>query len=138
MQKFLLAAVAFALTGCAFNPPYQFAADEKKASLKLYGMGTTSMCRAGKFYNLAPAENNTVSIPVGERVSLGTYMYFDSYPVTYSCHPFLSFLPKAGESYVLDNMVRNGKCFVELAREDKTKATGVVLETSVGPRDCYK
>ena len=125
--------------GCATNEPYVFSQGEKTASVKFLGMGRPSFCRSGKFYSFTPVENSSaVRIPVGERISVGTYMYFSGYNVSHSCYPFLSFMPKEGVTYVIDSNVRGNKCFVELVREDESKATGVGIEPSVGPRDCYK
>lgn len=124
--------------GCAISPPYPFAKDEKTASVKFLNMSGAKMCRGGEFYDLTPAEGKSVAlVPVGERVSVGTYMSYGGYNVTYSCYPFLSFIPKEGETYILHNGLRSDRCFVELVREDGKVETGVSFEPSIGPRDCY-
>jgi hypothetical protein len=137
-KLYLLIGCASLLSGCVTNEPYAFAEGEKAASIKFLGMGRISFCRTNQFYSFTPVENSDlVRVPVGERVSVGSFMHFSGYNVSYSCYPFLSFLPEEGKTYVIDNSIRGSKCFIEVVREDKSKATGVSLETSVGPRDCF-
>ena len=96
------------------------------------------MCKDGSFYSLrAPEGTDAIPIPAGARITLGTYMSYSGYNVSYTCYPFLSFRAEAGRTYLIDNYVREKKCYVELVREDLSKESGVALESSVGPRDCY-
>ena len=125
------------LGGCVVYPPYPFAKAEKTASLKLMNMGKPSMCKGGSFYSVAADANGYVPVPAGERISLGTFMYFDGYMVSYSCSPYISFIPKEGEKYVMHDYIQGSKCFVEVVREDGGKATSVSFEPSLGPRDCF-
>lgn len=138
-QKWVLAIVVPAISGCAINPPYVPAKEEKTAVVRLLGMSTLTMCKGGTFYDVSAQEAGGVApVPAGERISVGSYMSYGGYNVTYSCYPFLSFVPKQGETYVVHSFLRGDRCFIELVREDKTKATGVTFEPSIGPRDCYK
>lgn len=138
-QTLFCALALLAISGCTTLSPYVPANDEKTASLRLLSTRSVAMCRAGTLYSVsAPDGGNVVRIPVGERISVGTYMSYEGYNVSYSCYPFLSFLPKEGETYVVHNFIRGNQCFIELVREDKTKPTGVVFEPSVGRRDCFK
>ncbi len=137
-HKSVLLIAILILGGCA-TAPYAFKPDEKTASIKLMNMGQAKFCRGGNFYGMPAVEGtNSALVPVSERISVGTYMQFQGYNVIHHCYPFLSFLPKAGEKYVLHNYIRDNKCFLELVREDGASATGVSLEPSVGPRDCFK
>lgn len=132
----LLTFIFLILVGCA--TPYPFATDEKRASVKLLNMSSVTMCRGRELYRLTAAEGKSeVHVPVGERISVGTSMSYSGYNVTYSCNPFLSFLPKEGMTYILHNGLIGDKCFVELVQEDKKVETGVSFESSVGVRDCY-
>lgn len=135
-QKSVFLISLLILGGCA--TPYPFTKEEKTASIKLMNMGKAEFCKSGNFYIMPAVEGtNSALVPTGERISIGTFMSFQGYNVIHHCYPFLSFLPKAGDKYVLHNYIRDNRCFVELVREDSTKATGVSLEPSVGPRDCF-
>lgn len=137
--KCLLIGVTLLLAGCVINPPYTFTPAEKTASLTLLNMSKATMCKDSEFYSIARPEGKTdAPIPTGERISLGTFMQYSGYNVTYTCYPFLSFIPKEGEKYILHNFVRNEKCYVELVREDNSTVTGVKYEQSLGPRNCFK
>lgn len=138
IQGLLLMFALSMSVGCAISPPYPFAKDEKTASMKFLNMSGAKMCRGGEFYQLAPPEGKSEAlVPVGARISVGTYMSYSGYNVTYTCYPFLSFEPKEGVTYILHNGLRGDKCFVELVREDKKAETGVSFEPSIGPRDCF-
>ena len=135
-RKFLLVLGLVLVTGCASNPPYPFTKEEKKAYLK--GVNNVAMCKDGSFYTVTTPEGaKAAPIPAGGRVSLGTYMSYSGYNVTYSCYPFLSFNPHESETYLINTFVRENKCYIELVREDQTKETGVAFEPSLGPRDCF-
>lgn len=129
-------AVALVLSAC--GTPYQPAPGEVLAPVKLVGIGSPRMCKDGKIYNLTTeGRTETVKVPVGQRIAIGSFMYFDGGYMTYTCNAFLSFVPEAGKSYVSNSGLREQqRCFVELVREDPAKETGVVLEPSVGPAYC--
>nr|WP_315480447.1 hypothetical protein [uncultured Rhodoferax sp.] len=135
----LFAAAALTLTACAVTPPYTLKPDEKVASLQMITSSEVTMCRNSVFYKVpAPQDKTEARIPSGERISVGTYMQYGGYNVTYSCYPFVSFVPKEGEKYVLHNFVKGDQCFIEVAGLDGASPTGVKLEESARPRHCYK
>lgn len=113
--------------------PYQPAPNEVLAPVKLVGIGSPRMCLDGKMYSLSVDNHQTVKVPVGQRITLGSYMYFDGYSVSFSCMPRLSFTPAAGSSYVSNAGLVDQRCFMELVREDNTRDTGVVPEMTIGP-----
>ena len=119
--------------------PYQPGPNEVLAPVKLVGLGSPRMCMDGKLYSLSADKSETVKVPVGQRITLGSYMYFDGYNVSFSCMPQLSFMPQAGLSYVSNAGLRDQRCFVELVREDASRETGVAPEPSLGPpQSCAK
>lgn len=135
--KILISLLTLTLLGCG-SPPYKFAADEKSASLKLLHGNQITMCRDNKLYSLKARDNsNTVKVPVGKRVSVGTYMSYSGYNMTYSCMPFLSFLPEEDAKYISDSNVVNNNCYIDLVKENPNSNTGVSFEGSLSKRDCY-
>ena len=134
----IVACAAAGLVLSACGTPYQPAPGEVLAPDKLVGIGSPRMCKDGKIYTLnTEARSETVKVPVGQRIAIGSHMYFDGGYMTYTCNAFLSFVPEAGKSYVSNSGLREQqRCFIELVREDPVKETGVVLEPSVGPAYC--
>jgi hypothetical protein len=132
-----LCMVAATLVTACGVVPYQPTPQDVLVPVKLVGMGSPRMCRDGKFYSLTTdAAGDTVRVPAGQRITFGTYMYFDGYNVSYSCLPQLSFVPEAGRSYVSNSGLRDQRCFVELVREDVSRDTGVAPELSLGAPYC--
>ena len=124
---------------CSVNPPYTFKPGEKTASLAMIDRTQVVMCKDSNFYNVKLAEGKKIAkIPAGERISIGAFMYYSGYQVSYSCYPFLSFIPSAGEKYIVHSAVISNKCMVELVREDNSRPTGVAFEESLGKRNCFK
>jgi hypothetical protein len=137
-RKVLMVLSVSLLAGCAAHDPYMFSKDEKQASLKLLSAGGVSMCKTGKLYKLAmPDGAQAAPIPVGGRVDFVSSMFFGDGHYSYTCFPAISFVPKESETYVLHGLVRNGRCFLEIVREDQSKETGLAFEPSIGPRTCY-
>jgi hypothetical protein len=139
ISRSLLVVFVSMLAACAVTPPYTPTPNDKLATVQLAASSEATMCRNGELYKIsAPAGTSEARIPSGERISLGTFMQYSGYNVTYSCYPFLSFVPKEGGKYVLHNFVQGDKCIVELVGLDDTRSTGVIFEPSIRPRDCFK
>jgi len=137
LYRSLASLLTLTLIGCV-NPPYNFSPNEKSASIKLLFGNTLSMCRDNKLYRLTPTDDSkTVRVPTGKRVSVGTSMSYSGYNVTYSCTPFLSFLPEENTKYITDSNIINNNCHIDLVKENPTTRTGVSLEPSVSKRDCF-
>ena len=127
-----IGAAAF-MTACGVVP-YQPTPQDVLVPVKLVGMGSPRMCRDGKLYSLpADASGESVKVPSGQRITFGTFMYFDGYNVSYSCLPRVSFVPEAGRTYVSNSGLRDQRCFVEVVREDLSRDTGVAPELSLAP-----
>jgi hypothetical protein len=139
ISGFSLAVVTLALlTGCGAMP-YQPAANETMVPIKLMGIGEPRMCKDGKVYSLSKdSKTGVAKVPVGQRISVGSYMYFDNYSVVYSCTAWLSFVPEADRAYVSNAGIGDQRCFIEVVREDTAKETGVVREPSVASSNCFK
>jgi predicted small lipoprotein YifL len=139
ISKYLIAMVVAPLAACSVTPPYPLKPDEKVATLKIIAAPEATMCRNSEYYKITTPQGKTEArIPSGERVSLGTFMQYSGYNVSYSCYPFVSFIPKEGEKYVLHNFVKGDKCYVEIVGLDGATSTGVKFEESIAPRHCYK
>jgi hypothetical protein len=136
----LAAAVSLlAFGGCSTLPTYEPAATEKTVNVQLLGYGAPSMCVDGRKYRLDAKESAgaiTTQIPVGQRVTLSRYMTYAGYQVTSSCNPSLSLIPKEGVGVILNTGLADGRCFIEVVREDRARDTGVALEPTVGPPAC--
>ena len=129
----LLGAVLVVSLGSGCAGPYQPSANDVMVPVKYMGWGSPSMCKDGKLYNLHRAENSDAyQVPSGQLIAFGTRMHSSGYNVSYTCSPWLAFIPEAGRIYVANGgLVSQGRCFIELVREDETKETGVALEPSV-------
>jgi len=132
-----LPAAALLLGACSILPTYEPKAAD--ATISFVGIGRPSFCsRAGRFsLDVIEADGyRTAKVPVGERISVWNYMSFDGYNVISTCMPMLAFTPAAGKSYILNAGLADGKCFIELVREDKSRDTGVALEPSMAQPGC--
>jgi hypothetical protein len=120
------------VTGCAVIP-YQPAANEVMVPVKYLGAGSPRMCKDGKMYSLPSANySDTYQVPAGQLISLGATLQSSGYNVNYYCSPWLAFKPEANRSYVANaGLSSQGRCFIEVVREDNTRDTGVALEPSV-------
>lgn len=130
--------VASGLAACGVMP-YQPASGETMVPVKVMGYGSPRICKDGKIYT-PPASNavaNEVLVPAGQRLTFGAYMQQDGYNVVHYCSAWLSFVPESGQRYVSNaGMGAYQRCFVELARQDDGKETGVSLEPSLGRAAC--
>jgi hypothetical protein len=126
------------LQGCVTT--YVARPDEPMVTVHTVGFGQPQMCKDGKYY-WAPRHKsveNAISIPAGERITLGAHLTSDGYQIVHYCRPFLSFQPKVGQTYFMNSaMSGDGRCGVELVREDSTSATGLTVEHSVAPPSCH-
>ncbi|WP_398497543.1 hypothetical protein [Variovorax sp.] len=136
-------AVSLALSGCTAFPVYQPAANEPTVPLKVSGWGiiTFKYCviESDKSRQQLSIDDKTLttSVPAGKPIMLNAYRASSGYQVVHYCNARLNFTPKAGNTYVLNSgMVGEGKCFVELVREDLSTDTGLVPEPSVEPGSC--
>ncbi|MES2323110.1 MAG: hypothetical protein V4633_12670 [Pseudomonadota bacterium] len=139
MRTLTIAALAatLALTGCSTMPIYE--AKPADVRIQLLGMGKPGMCVGGTHYQLPVTEEKgirTVRVPTGNRVMLWSTMVFQGYNVMSSCQPLLAFVPAAGHSYVSNAGLTDGKCFIELVREDSLRATGVAPEPTLQRPKC--
>ena len=126
-----------ATTGCTVFPVYQPAATDVTTPLKVSGWGviTFRACtQADSERRQLDVDRKTLStrIPAGKCLMVNAYRSDSGYQVVHYCNARLAFDPQPGTTYVLNSgMVDQGKCFVELVKEDLTTQTGVVLEPSV-------
>jgi hypothetical protein len=131
------AAAVLLLQGCMSI--YAPAPGEQMATLRVVGFGAPQMCKDGKLYHLPPAKDvpGALGVPAGQRLTLGAYLSSEGYQVIHYCHPFLSFVPRAGQSYVLNSALSGtGRCFIEVVRQDAFSATGLSVEPSVAGPAC--
>jgi len=132
-----LPAAALLLGACSTLPTYEPKAAD--ATISFVGMGRPSFCsRAGQFdLDVIEADGyRTAKVPTGSRITIWNFMSFDGYNVVSSCSPTLAFTPVSGKSYILNAGLADGKCFIELVREDKSRPTGVALEPSLAQPGC--
>lgn len=135
-KKILFFPIVLLLSSCA--TPYAFAPDERYASVKLVLGDTISMCKDGKMYKLdTEMGKDVVRVPVGSRISIGTYMSYSGYNVTYTCNPFLSFSPVEGQHYITDSNVITDNCYIDIVKIDDSTKTGLAVDDTVGRRDCF-
>lgn len=141
MMKVLKPSVVGALIGmlqgcvATFTP----AATDVMVTVKSVGFGTPQICKDGQMYwaPLAKDVPNAVSVPAGARLTIGAHIVSDGYQVVHYCRPFLSFVPTAGNIYLMNSALSGeGRCGIELVREDMLKGAGVALEPSVGRASC--
>jgi hypothetical protein len=140
MHSLKLSAAAAAigvLQGCVatFTP----APTDVMVTVKSVGFGSPQICRDGQMYWPPVVKDvpNAVSVPAGERLTIGAHIVSDGYQVVHYCRPFLSFVPTAGNTYVMNSALSGeGRCGIELVREDLSKSAGIVLEPSVGRAGC--
>lgn len=127
------------LQGCVatFTP----APTDVMVTVKTVGFGSPQICKDGQMY-WAPVMKdvpNAVSVPVGGRLTIGAHIVSDGYQVVHYCRPFLSFVPAAGNVYVMNSALSGeGRCVVELVREDLSRTAGLALEPSVDRANCSK
>ena len=125
------------LQGCVTT--YQIKPGDEVATLRNVGHGRTQMCLDGKLYWPPDAEKTpgAFNVPAGSRLTVGAYISSEGYQVTHFCRPFMSFEPKAGQSYVMNSALSGpGVCGVELVRVDDATPSGLTLEPSVGRAAC--
>jgi hypothetical protein len=123
--------------GCVTT--YQLKPGDELATVRNVGHGQPQMCVDGKVYWPPEAKDipGAFSVPAGNRLTMGAHLSSQGYQVVHYCRPFLSFQPKAGESYVMNSALSGpGMCGVELVREDNATPSGVTLEPSVGRAAC--
>ena len=132
-----IAAVGAILQGCVTT--YVPRPDEPMVTVRTVGFGQPQLCKDGKFYFAPPAKGieNAVSIPAGGRITVGANLVSSGYQVMHYCRPFLSFEPKVGQTYFMNSALSgDGRCSVELVREDRSSKTGLVVEHSVAQPAC--
>lgn len=140
MKSFKLSAVGAllgALQGCVatFTP----APTDVMVTVKSVGFGMPQICKDGQMYWAPVVKDvpNAVSVPAGGRLTLGAHIVSHGYQVVHYCRPFLSFEPTAGNTYLMNSALSGeGRCSIELVREDMSKGAGVALEPSVGRASC--
>ena len=128
-----------ALQGCVAT--YAPALGEPTAQVRVVGWGRTQICRAGELNWVPTTEGSKdmVTVPAGRRLTIGSHLSDAGYQVIHYCRPFMSFVPDAGKTYVLNSALEGqGRCVVELVREEPSRDNGLSVETSVGPPDCAK
>lgn len=131
--------VLAALGGCVST--YEPAPNEEMATIRSIGFGRPQICKDGQMFWAPPAKDvaDGVSVPAGRRVTVGTHISDAGYQVVHFCRPFMSFQPEAGKTYLMNSgLSGNGRCFIELVREDVAADTGVSVERSLGAPYCPK
>jgi len=125
------------LQGCVTT--YVPAPNEKLVTVRTVGFGTPQMCKDGQMY-WAPQtkdDSHSVTVPAGQRITVGAHIVSDGYQVIHYCRPFLSFVPEEGRSYVMNTaLTGEGRCFVELVRQDPERENGLAQEPSVAGASC--
>lgn len=140
MMRFLKPGVAAAgalLQGCI--GVYVPAPDEPMVTVRSVGSGRPQLCKDGKFYWAPEAQDvrDGVRVPAGRRLTIGAHMVSDEYSAIHYCRPFLSFVPAQGQSYIMNSALHgDGRCVVELVREDRTTHIGLAIESSVARPVC--
>ena len=126
-----------AIAGCTVFPIYQLTATEVTTPLKVSGWGiiTFRSCTqpdADRRQLAIDPKTLTTRIPAGKCLMVNAYRSASGYQVVHYCNARLAFDPQPGTTYVLNSgMVDQGKCFIEIVKEDLSTDTGVVLEPSV-------
>lgn len=135
--KLLALLPLLAMTGCTVFPIYQPAANEVTTPLKVSGWGIitfrlcTQLDKDRRQLDIDP-KTLTTRIPVGQCLMVNAYRSASGYQVVHYCNAKLAFDPLPGTTYVVNSgMVDQGKCFIELVKEDLSTDTGLVLEPSV-------
>ena len=125
------------VTGCTVFPIYQPTATEVTTPLKVSGWGIitfrscTELDKDRRQLDIDP-KTLTTRIPAGKCLMVNAYRSAAGYQVTHYCNARLAFDPEPNTTYVLNSgMVDQGKCFIEIVKEDLSTDTGVVLEPSV-------
>jgi len=130
-------ALLLALTGCTAFPIYKPAANELTTPLKVSGWGTITFRSCNqldkdRFQLDVDATTLTGQIPAGGCLMVNAYRSDSGYQVVHYCNTRLVFDPQPKTTYVLNSgMIDQGKCFIEIVREDLSTETGVVMEPSV-------
>ena len=125
------------LQGCA--AVYTPAANEATTTVRNVGFGELRMCRFGKVYQLPQAKDDpkAVIVPAGQRITLNAQLRSEGYQVSYHCVPAVSFVPEERQLYVANSALSgDGRCGIEVVRDDPASLTGVSIEPSVGPPQC--
>lgn len=129
-------AAALALAGCTTVPVYRPTATEATTPLKVSGWGTITIRACDQTHkddrqlDVDP-RTLTTRIPAGRCLRVNAHRASSGYQVVHYCNVALAFDPMAGTTYVLNSgMVQEGKCFIELVKEDLSTETGVVPEPS--------
>jgi len=128
-----------ALLGSGCVATYAPKPDEKMVAVQSVGNGQPQICKDGQMYWPPPMKDHpgTVYVPAGERLTVGVHQVSDGYQVIHFCRPFLSFVPREGSTYVLNSgLSGDGRCFVELARDEPGAPNGLAPEWSVGRASC--
>lgn len=131
------AACAALLQGCVTT--YVARPDEPMVTVRSVGFGRPQLCKDGKYYWAPEAKEvkDGISVPAGQRITVGAHLVSDGYQVIHYCRPFLSFEPRVGQTYLMNSALSgDGRCGVELVREDLSTKTGLAVEPSVSRPTC--
>jgi len=132
--RFLAAAILF--SGCLM--PYKFNPGEPTARIKSLHNDAPAICVNDMRYALTKApRQDYFLVPAGRRLTISSYASFDSYPITYTCYPSLSFDPIEGQTYLLDLNVINRICVIEVVVENPASKRGLDPVLSTGAPDCH-
>lgn len=130
-------AVVF-MTACAGLQPHPPAASD--VTVHFVGLGGSSaFCTPeGRFSTQEFQDNGfrAIKLPAGKRITLSRHMSFAGYNVISNCAPAVGFTPMEGKHYVVNAGLVDGKCFIEMVREDANVETGVVFDTTVERPTC--
>lgn len=132
-----LAAFGMLLQGCVAT--YVPKPDETMVTVRTVGYGRPQLCKNGEFFWAPEATDvsDGVRVPAGQRLTFGSHISYSGYQVIHYCRPFLSFIPKSGQIYVMNSALDgDGKCTIELVREDASSKNGLAIEYSVDRSNC--
>lgn len=139
MARLAGAAIGAALLqGCVTT--YVARPDEPMVTVRAVGFGRPQLCKDGKYYWAPEVKNveHAIAVPAGQRITVGAHLVSDGYQVIHYCRPFLSFEPRVGQTYVMNSALSgDGRCGVELVREDLSSSTGLAVEPSVSRPTCF-
>jgi hypothetical protein len=102
-------------------------------------VGHTRMCTSGVDYRVPEQLEDgfrSSRLPAGKQLTVSRVMSFQGYNVTSTCTPALAFTPAEGKQYVINAGLVDGKCFIELVREDANTESGVAFEDSLAQPSC--
>jgi hypothetical protein len=143
LASMLLAGTALAaFGGCTLLPVYQPPPGATTAPIQVnLARGGKTACVGGQSYRLEPDDKGNVNLPLGERVTLQSDFSWAGGNMTYSCHPAISFVPRADQAYtmIFEIEPENHSCTFRPYRQTTENRVGLDFEPTIGlPQACRK